>query len=72
MDDPCDDEEDDIIREVRANREQLFAEFGYDLHKLGEYLRAQDAKGDRVVVNLSGRPSSAESVPPAEPSAKAG
>lgn len=67
-----DDGEDDIIREVRAARERLLARFGYDMHALVAYLRAKDASGDRVVVNLSGRPSSAESVPPAEPPAKAG
>ncbi len=41
---------DPIVSEVRAAREALLAEAGYDLHKLCEMLRTrQSAAGRRVV-----------------------
>ena len=47
--------EDRVIQEVRAAREAYAASFNYDLRAMAADLRAQDAKGDRVVVRLEPR-----------------
>ena len=44
---------DPIIEEVRAAREQLFADCGYDLEKLVKRLRKQQETSGREVVTLS-------------------
>jgi hypothetical protein len=57
---------DPIVAEVRRIREQIFAEFNYDLHAYCEYLRAQQAKGERKYVTAPLR----ESEPRQDSSAK--
>ncbi len=47
--------EDDVIREVRAAREEYCRQFGYDLTAIVRDLRAQEQAGNRRVVHLSPR-----------------
>jgi len=47
--------EDDVIREVRAAREEYCRQFGYDLRAIVRDLREQERAGDRRVVSLPPR-----------------
>ena len=53
---------DEIVAEVRAAREQLFAACNYDLRKLAERLRASHEASGRVAVTYPKR-KPAKSVP---------
>lgn len=49
--------DDPVVAEVRAAREQLFAEAGYSLEELGRMLReAQASSGHEVITLPSRRP----------------
>jgi len=48
-------EQDEIIREVRANREAYAAEFGYDIRALFEDAKRYEGKDGREVVYLEPR-----------------
>ena len=48
--------EDPIVAEVRAARAALLAAAGYDLEKLVERLRQEEARSGRPVVSLPPRP----------------
>jgi hypothetical protein len=48
---------DPIVAEVRATRQQLLAQVGYDLHALCELLRSHQAAEGREIVRRSPRPS---------------
>ena len=48
--------EDDLIKEIRAVREQIAAESGYDVHTLMQKLRDKEGKDGRKVVCLEARP----------------
>ena len=52
---------DEIVAEVRSNREQLFAECDYDLEKLAEQLRQQERASGRSAVSHPKRLPSKES-----------
>jgi hypothetical protein len=45
--------DDPIVEEVRQARDAFAARFNYDLHAMCEYLREQDRKSGRKVVDLS-------------------
>ena len=47
--------EDDVVREVRAAREEYCRQFGYDLGAIVRDLRQQERAGDRQVVRLPPR-----------------
>jgi hypothetical protein len=47
--------EDDVVREVRAAREEYCRQFGYDLEAIVRDLREQERAGGRPVVRLSPR-----------------
>lgn len=47
---------DPIITEIRNIREQIAAEFNYDLHAMVKDAQERDAAGDRVVVRREPRP----------------
>lgn len=47
------DEPDPLIDEIRAIRESISAEFGHDVRRLGEHLRALEARHPHLVVNLN-------------------
>jgi hypothetical protein len=47
--------DDPVVAEVRAAREALFAEAGFDLEALGQLLRERQAAAGRVGVVLSPR-----------------
>jgi hypothetical protein len=47
--------EDDVVREVRAAREEYCRQFGYDLGAIVRDLREQERAGDRRVVRLPPR-----------------
>ncbi len=47
--------EDDVVREVRAAREEYCRQFGYDLEAIVRDLREQERVGGRPVVRLSPR-----------------
>ena len=47
--------EDDLIREVRAARDEYCRQFGYDLTAIGRDLRAQQSAGGREVVSFPPR-----------------
>jgi hypothetical protein len=47
--------EDDVLREVRAAREEYCRQFGYDLGAIVRDLREQERAGGRRVVRLSPR-----------------
>jgi hypothetical protein len=47
--------EDDLVREVRAAREEYCRQFGYDLGAIVRDLREQERVGGRPVVRLSPR-----------------
>ena len=47
---------DPIITEIRSIREQIAAEFNYDLHALVKDAQQRDAVGDRPVVRREPRP----------------
>ena len=47
--------EDDVLREVRAAREEYCRQFGYDLAAIVRDLREQERAGGRKVVRLSPR-----------------
>ncbi len=46
---------DDVLREVRAAREEICRQFGYDLSAMIQDLREQERLGDRQVVRLAPR-----------------
>jgi hypothetical protein len=46
---------DPIVDEIRAIRERLAAQFGFDVHAIAEDARRRDAVGDRKVVRLPPR-----------------
>ena len=48
--------EDPIVAEVRAARAALLAAAGYDLEKLVERLRQEEARSGRPVMNFPPRP----------------
>lgn len=48
-------EQDEIMREVRANREAYAAEFGYDIRALFEDAKQHEGKDGREVVSLEPR-----------------
>jgi hypothetical protein len=47
--------EDDLVREVRAARDEYCRQFGYDLEAIVRDLRAQEQAGGREVVRLPPR-----------------
>jgi hypothetical protein len=47
--------EDPIVAEVRATREALFAQAGFDIHELCRRVRARQAESGNVVVSLRER-----------------
>jgi hypothetical protein len=47
--------EDDVVREVRAARDEYCRQFGYDLGAIVRDLREQERAGGRPVVRLSPR-----------------
>lgn len=47
--------EDDVVREVRAAREEYCRQFGYDLAAIVRDLREQEQVGGRRVVRLAPR-----------------
>ena len=47
--------EDEVVREVRAAREEYCQEFGYDLAAIVRDLRKRERSGDRRVVRLPPR-----------------
>ena len=46
---------DPIVAEIRRIREQIAAEFNYDLHALVKDAQQRDAAGDRLVVRREPR-----------------
>lgn len=54
--DPHDRWDDPIVAEVRAARQALFAEAGYDLEELGRQLRTRQAAAGHEVITLPPRP----------------
>ena len=46
---------DEVVAEVRAAREQLFAQCDYDLNKLAERLRVKQEASGRAVVTYQRR-----------------
>ena len=52
---PAPADEDPVVAEVRAAREALFAEAGFDLEALGRLLRERQAAAGRAGVVLSPR-----------------
>lgn len=57
---------DPIVAEIRRIREEIAAEFHYDLHAMVKDAQERDASGDRPVVRRQPRPV----VVPAVPAAK--
>lgn len=53
--------EDPIVQEVRKAREEIFAEEGYDLRRLGERLRREQQAHPELIVNLAHKGLSRES-----------
>jgi hypothetical protein len=47
--------EDDVVREVRAAREEYCRQLGYDLVAIVRDLREQEQSGDRQVIRLPPR-----------------
>ena len=47
---------DPIVEEVRRIKEQIAAQYGNDVRKLGEALKRQQAEGGRNVVSFAKRP----------------
>lgn len=47
---------DPIVAEIRRIREQIAAEFNYDLHAMVKDAQQRDATGDRLVVRREPRP----------------
>ncbi len=47
---------DPIVTEIRHIREQIAAEFHYDLHAMVKDAQQRDAAGDRLVVRREPRP----------------
>ena len=47
---------DPIVAEIRRIREQIAAEFNYDLHAMVKDAQQRDAAGDRLVVRREPRP----------------
>ncbi len=47
--------EDDLVREVRADREEYCRQFGYDLDAIVRDLHAEEQAGGREVVRLAPR-----------------
>ena len=48
--------EDEVVREVRRVRDELAAEYGYDVHALARALREKQGKDGRTVVRLNPKP----------------
>ncbi len=46
---------DDVLREVRATREEFARSHGYDVYAMAATLRRLDEAGDRPVVRLAPR-----------------
>ena len=59
---------DPIVAEVRAAREALFAEAGYDIREFCRRVRAEQAKSGHHVVTLRPRATSERSANAVEPS----
>ena len=53
--------EDEIVAEVRAARDAIFARAGYDLHELGRQLQARQVAAGRVGVTLPPKPPESDS-----------
>jgi hypothetical protein len=49
-------QEDPIVAEVRKAREEIFAEFDYDLHAYATHLRALEKEARKRGVRYSSRP----------------
>ncbi len=47
---------DPILTEIRNTRDQIAAEFHYDLHAMVKDAQQRDATGDRLVVRREPRP----------------
>ena len=47
---------DPVVAEIRRIREEIAAQFGYDLDAIVEYAQQRDATGDRKVIRLPPRP----------------
>ncbi len=47
---------DPIVAEIRRIREQIAAEFNFDLHAMVKDAQQRDAAGDRLVVRREPRP----------------
>lgn len=43
---------DEIVEEVRKNREKLFAQFDYDIKKFSDYILEAQTKETRKIVTL--------------------
>ena len=48
--------DDPIVEEVRRIKEEIAAQYGYDVRKLGEALKRRQAEGGRNVVSFAKRP----------------
>ncbi|MES2179944.1 MAG: hypothetical protein V4550_18935 [Gemmatimonadota bacterium] len=53
--------EDEIVAEVRAARDAIFARAGYDIQELGRQLRARQAAAGRAGVTLPPKPPESDS-----------
>lgn len=51
-----------ILEEIRKTRDDLARETGYDLHKLFEYIRAEEEKARARGVKFAPLPEPAESI----------
>jgi len=47
--------EDDVVREVRAAREEIARAHGFDVRRIVAHLQELDRSGDRTVVRLAPR-----------------
>lgn len=47
---------DDLLRQIRATRDEFAEAHGYDVRAMVAFLRELDAAGDRQVVRLAPRP----------------
>jgi len=47
--------DDPIIDEIHKVRQEVARRFNYDMHAIGNYLRKQQERSARKVVDLSGR-----------------
>jgi hypothetical protein len=54
---------DPIIEELHRIREEIAAQFNYDVFAIGAMLQARQQEEDRPVVSFSAQPSEPESLP---------